>query len=110
MSHLAKNLENLVLKMFFLLLTASSSRDVTSFPQTVRRRIIQYGLQEEASVTVPSDADLDAITGQFVDAHPNSGERDHLLDSYLREQGLRIKHASVRESLLRVAHEEGRHD
>ena len=95
--------------MLSSLLTASSSRDDTSFPQTVRR-IIQYGLQEEASFTVPSDADLDAITGQFVDTHPNSGERDHLLDSYVRGQRLRIKHASVRDSLLRVAHEEGRHD
>lgn len=37
---------------------------------------------------------------QFVDAHPNSGERS--LAGYLRGLGLRIKRSSVRESLLRV--------
>ena len=68
--------------------------------RTVRRRIIQYGLQEEASFTVLSDTDLDAITKQFVDTHPNSGERS--LAGYLRGIGLRIKRSSVRESLLRV--------
>lgn len=35
-------------------------------PRTVRRRIIQYGLQEEARFTVISDADLDAITRHAV--------------------------------------------
>ena len=69
-------------------------------PRTVRRRIIQYGLQEEASFTEVSDTDLDTITRQFVDTHPNSGERS--LAGYLRGIGLRIKRSSVRESLFRV--------
>ena len=66
----------------------------------MRRRIIKYGLQEEASFTVLSDTDLDVITKQFVDMHPNSGERP--LASYLRGIGLRIKCSSVRKCLLRV--------
>ena len=43
-------------------------------PRTVRRRTIQYGLQGEASFTEKSDTDLDTITRQFVDTHPNSDE------------------------------------
>ena len=69
-------------------------------PRTVRRRIIQYGLQEEASFTEVSDTDLDTITRQFVDTHPNSGKRS--LAGYLRGIGLRNKCSSVRESLVRV--------
>ena len=69
-------------------------------PRTVRRRIIQYGLQEEASFTEVTDTDLDTITRQFVDTHPNSGERS--LAGHLRGIGLRIKRSSVRESLFRV--------
>lgn len=56
-------------------------------PRTVRRRIIQYGLQVEASFTVLSDNELDTITRQFVDTHPNSGEST--LAGYLRGKDLR---------------------
>ena len=34
-------------------------------PRTIRRRIIQYGLQEDACFTEISNTDLDTITGQF---------------------------------------------
>ena len=69
-------------------------------PKTVRRRTIKYGLQEEASFTVLSDTDLDFITKQFVDTHPNSSER--LFAGYLKGIGFRIRRSSVREGLLRV--------
>ena len=61
---------------------------------------IANGLQEEASFTEVSDTDLDTITRQSVDTHPNSGEKS--LAGYLRGIGLRIKRSSVRESLFRV--------
>ena len=69
-------------------------------PRTIRRRIIQYGLQEDACFTEISNTDLDTITGQFVDNHPNSGERS--LAGFLRGSGLRVQRSRVRESLTRV--------
>ena len=57
-------------------------------PQTVRRRNLQYGLHGEACYTEIDNRDLDAITRQFVDTHPNSGVRS--LAGFLRGMGLRI--------------------
>ena len=60
-----------------------SNRDIANLlgisPRTVRRRILQYGLQEEACF---ANRDLDAIPRQFVDTHPNSGVRS--LAGFLR--------------------------
>lgn len=69
-------------------------------PRTIRRRIIQLGLQEERCFTDINDADLDAITRQFFDTHPKSGTR--LLAGFLRGMDLRIQRSRVRESLIRV--------
>ena len=44
--------------------------------------------------------DLDVITRQFVDIHPNSGVRS--LTGFLRGMGLRIQCSRVRESLMRI--------
>ena len=81
-----------------------STRDIANLlqvsPKTVRRRIIQYGLQEEANYTEMDDAELDAITSQFVNSHPESGGRS--LAGFLRGMGIRIQRSRVRESLLRI--------
>ena len=69
-------------------------------PRTIRRRILQYGLQEDAEFSMLSDTDLDTITRRYVDTRPNSGERS--LDGYLRGLGLKIQRSRVRDSLLRV--------
>lgn len=69
-------------------------------PRTIRRRIIQYGLDEELSFSEISDSQLDAITQQFVDTHPVSGQRS--LDGFLRGVGLRVQRYRLRESLIRV--------
>ena len=58
-------------------------------PRTIRRRIIEYGLVEESSFAPISDADLDSTTQQFIDTHPNSGERS--LSGYLRGLGLKVQ-------------------
>ena len=81
-----------------------SNRDIASLlnvsPRTVRRRIIQYGLEDEVSYSRMSDAMLDSITEQFVRDHPNSGETS--LSGFLRSLGLRVQRYRVRESLMRV--------
>ena len=69
-------------------------------PRTIRRRIIQYGLQEEVTFSEIDDDSLDAITSCFVDTHPNCGERS--LSGFLRSSHLRIQRQRVRDSLMRV--------
>ena len=80
-----------------------SNRDIALMlnvsPRTIRRRVIQYGLEDDINSDM-SDATLDALTQQFVHAHPNSGETS--LSGYLRSLGLRIQRYRVRESLMRV--------
>ena len=81
-----------------------SNQDIANLLQvsarTVRRRIIEYGLVEDYSFSTIGDTDFDAITRQFVDSHPNSGERS--LSGFLRAMGLRIQRERVRDSLMRV--------
>ena len=69
-------------------------------PRTVRRRIIQYGLEEDASFSELTDSQLDEITRGFVHDHPHSGQRSYW--GFLRSAGLRIQQTRVRESLMRV--------
>ena len=69
-------------------------------PRTIRRRIIQYGLEDAASYSDISDNDLDSISSNFVHHNPNSGLRS--LEGVLRSQGIRIQRQRVRESLMRV--------
>ena len=68
--------------------------------KTIRRRIVQYGLEEDADFSGISDSQLDHITQQFVTNHPNCGERS--FDGYLRQMGLRIQRHRLRRSLHRV--------
>ena len=69
-------------------------------PRTIRRRIIQYGLDGELLFSNLSDSWLDDITQQFVHTHPLSGQRS--LDGYLRGIGLRVQRYRLRDSLQRV--------
>ena len=69
-------------------------------PRTIRRRIIEYGLDHEASYSDVSDFELDIFTKQFVAMHPFSGQRS--LEGYLRSLGLRIQRYKLRNSLMRV--------
>ena len=69
-------------------------------PRTIRRRIIQYGLENEASYSNISDDDLDSLSLNFVHHNPNSGLRS--LEGILRSRGIHIQRQRVRESLMRV--------
>ena len=69
-------------------------------PRTVRRRVIQYGLENVATFSDISDSDLDKLTSDFHHDNPNSGLRS--LEGYLRSRRIHIQRERVRESLRRV--------
>ena len=58
-------------------------------PRTIRRRIIQFGLEDEVNFMNIDDTSLNAIVQQFVDTHPNSGQRS--LFGFLRSTNLRVQ-------------------
>lgn len=66
-------------------------------PKTIRRRIVQYGLEESASYSSISDTELHAITAEFVHTHPNGGQRT--FEGYLRGRGLNVQRRRIREAL-----------
>ena len=70
-----------------------SSGDIASIlyvsPRTVRRRIIQYGLEDEGTYSEMGDASLDAVTERFVRVHPNSSETS--LSGFLRSLSPRVQ-------------------
>ena len=55
-------------------------------PDTVRRRIHQFGLQGLTGYSHMTDGDLDTTTKEYVEAHPNCGSRSYV--GYLRSRGL----------------------
>lgn len=69
-------------------------------PRTVRRRVIQYGLENLTDFSDISDSDLDSITADFHHNNPNSGLRS--LEGLLRSRGIHIQRERVRESLRRI--------
>lgn len=68
--------------------------------RTVRRRIIQYELDENKAFSDICDATLDELSKEFVSIHPNCGSRT--LAGFLRSMGYRIQRQRVRESVRRV--------
>ena len=68
--------------------------------RTIRRRIIQYGLDELTSYSDLPDGALDEITRHYVRTNPNSGGRS--LAGFLRGMGLKVQRKRVRDSLERV--------
>ena len=69
-------------------------------PRTIRRRILEYGLDEAQSFSNISDDQLDTIVHHFVGTHPNSGQRS--LEGFLRSFGLRIQRQRIRDTMQRV--------
>ena len=68
--------------------------------KTIRRRILEYGLEEEASFSSVSDEDLDTLTQSFVSDHPDCGLKSY--EGFLRSCGLKIQRVRVRSSMLRI--------
>ena len=66
-------------------------------PDPLRRRIHQLRLQGYYHMT---DVELDTITKEYVETHPNCGSRSYA--GYLRSRGLRVRRYHVRESSFRV--------
>lgn len=79
---------------------ADISRMMNVSARTIRRRVLQYGLESSAAYSVLTDSQLDEITTRFVHTHPHSGRISFL--GYLRSVGLRVQESRVRESLRRV--------
>ena len=69
-------------------------------PHPVRRRIHQLGPQGLAGYSHMTDVELDTITKEYVETHPNGGSRSYA--GYLRSRGLRVRRYHVRESSFRV--------
>ena len=69
-------------------------------PRTIRRRIIQYGLEDVASYSSINDSEVDEIAKQFVHEHPNSGQKS--FEGYLRSYGLKLQRSRIRASIMRV--------
>ena len=88
----------LLLKAHFSTTAIGKMLGVSS--RTIRRRIVQYGMQDEITFSGLSDSELDDITTNFIRTHPNSGERS--LSGFLWSIGIRIQRARVRESLKRI--------
>ena len=91
--HLAMLLEN-------HLSIADIARMLHVSSRTIRRRVLQYGLEGFTAYSDLSDSELDEITAQFVHRNPYSGRVSY--QGFLRSAGLRIQQARVRESLSRV--------
>jgi len=68
--------------------------------RTVRRRILEYGLQEVIRFSDLSDEALDEEVTKFVLHFPCAGQKT--LAGYLQSQGLHIQRWRIRDSLLRV--------
>ena len=89
---------SLLLSFDFKLTDIASMLQVST--STVRRRIIQFGLEDEVNFSIVTDAQLDHIANQFSISHPNSGEKS--FEGYLRHMGMRVQRSRIRSSLQRI--------
>lgn len=69
-------------------------------PRTIRRRVIQYNLEELSSYSNILDSELDDLAKLFVQNHPNLGQKS--FEGFLRSCGIKIQRSRVRDSLMRV--------
>ena len=69
-------------------------------PRTIRRRILQFGLDDLVMYDEIADDDIDCLTGHFVLSFPFAGHKT--LEGHLKSQGHHIQRWSIRESILRV--------
>ena len=79
---------------------ADIARMLQVSPRTIRRRIIQYGLENITAYSDVSDSELDEITTHFVQSHPYCGKNSY--QGFLRSAGMHVQQSRVRESLRRV--------
>lgn len=89
---------SLLLSFNFKLIDIASMLQVST--STVRRRIIEFGLEDEVNFSIVTDAQLDNIANQFSINHPNSGEKS--FEGYLRHMGMRVQRSRIRSSLQRI--------
>ena len=68
--------------------------------RTVRRRIILYGLEEDAGYTCIPDEQLDEITADYVHRNPYNGLQCYR--GFLRSIGVHIQRWRARESMVRT--------
>ena len=68
--------------------------------RTIRRRILDYGLQFIQEFSHMNDADLDELVTAFVRCFPSAGQKT--VAGYLQSHGHHIQRWRIRESLLRV--------
>ena len=69
-------------------------------PRTIRRRILEYGLENYVGFSDISDQSLDELVSQFVNSFPCAGQKT--LASYLHSQTYHIQRWRIRESMLQV--------
>ena len=67
---------------------------------TVRRRIVQFGLEHMKEFSGLTDSELDSITHDFVHIYPNCGQKSN--EGFLRGRGIHIQRYCIRSTLLRV--------
>lgn len=68
--------------------------------RTVRRRILEYGLQGVLRFSDMNDDALDEVVTKFVIDFPCAGQKT--LSGYLQSKGIHIQRWRIRDSLLRV--------
>ena len=67
---------------------------------TIRRRMNEYGLTVSALYSEISDGELDRLINEIRGSFPNCGYR--MMDGHLRQRGLRVTQARIRNSMHRV--------
>ena len=68
--------------------------------RTVRRRMTEYGLSVSALYSEISDRELDRLVDDIRGSFPNCGYR--MMDGHLRQRGIRVTQARIRDSMHRV--------
>uniref|UniRef100_A0A1X7VJH8 Uncharacterized protein n=1 Tax=Amphimedon queenslandica TaxID=400682 RepID=A0A1X7VJH8_AMPQE len=96
--HIDENQLSLLLSFRFSCVDIANMLKVS--PKTIRRRIIQYSLEDSASYSSISDTELHEITAEFVHTYPNGGQRT--FEGYLRGRALNLQRRRIREALLHI--------
>ena len=68
--------------------------------RTVRKRMTDYGISVSGLYSQMSDEDLDCAVSTLKEQYPNSGYR--MMNGLLQQQGIRVHHARIRDSMQRV--------
>jgi len=68
---------------------------------TIRRRVVEYGLQETTGFSALSDEQIDSYVKQFIEEHGNL-VRCSIVQGFLKSLGFRLQRRRVRASISRV--------